>query len=377
MTRCLVHPLMLAGCAAILLGTGVCQEPSAKLATGEVGGGHQVVSRVPADLLAQLSGSLQQLARTLSPAVVQIQVTGFGPAEQAETKVNARHVIGLENVKRNRAGKLTVQNGVMQFDTGKTTTEVPTASIEDISIGSETTQAGGKAGTVVKTAAIAAPYDSGAALSLLLRTKVDILAVSYRDSDGGLHAAILALPRNQAEQEWAQLIAAGARARAPAEQELKVTKASVLAAERANVQKLSASAIQIEPVEAGDVGIPAEFRSAIYEFLVERVREAGTFRQVFRSGDRASGSIPGLVTLHTTVENFKQGSQMKREVTGVLGATKVDVSATLTAGDGRTLMDSRIQGKVRFFGENLGATNNLAKSIDKLLRKNFGTKPGH
>ena len=126
-----------------------------------------------------------------------------GLSQQAETKVNARHVIGLENVKRNRAGKLTVQNGVMQFEAGTTDAKVPAAAIDDLSVGSETTQAGGKAGTVARTAALAAPYDSGAALSLLLRTKVDILTVSYRDSGGGLHAAILALPRSQAEQERA------------------------------------------------------------------------------------------------------------------------------------------------------------------------------
>src|SRR6266404_9565329 len=133
-----------------------------------------------------------------------------GRAQQTETKVTARHVIGLEKVKRNRAGKLSVQNGVMQFEAGTTAAKVPTAAIADLSIGSETTQAGGKTGTVAKTAAIAAPYDSGAALSLLLRTKVDILTVSYRDSGGGLHAAILALPRSQGEPERAQLIAAGA-----------------------------------------------------------------------------------------------------------------------------------------------------------------------
>jgi hypothetical protein len=299
-----------------------------------------------------------------------------GLSQQAVTKINVRHVIGLENVKRNRAGKLTIQNGVMQFEDGTTDAKVPTAAIDNISIGSETTQAGGKAGTVAKTAAIAAPYDSGAALSLLMRTKVDILTVSYWDSGGGLHAAILALPRSQAEQVRAQLIAAGANARTPAGQELKERTAGVPAAQKADLQKLSASAIQIEPVESGDVRIPTEFRSAIYEFLVERVREAGAFRQVFRSGDRAANSIPGLVTLRTTVEKFREGSQMKREVTAVLGATTVDVRALVTASDGRTLLDRRIHGKVRFFGENLGVTNDLAKSIAKLLRKNFGTKPG-
>ncbi len=345
----------------------------------------QVTASTPIKPLFLLSvimsgaGALGKRGHKLNPTILTAILLSFavcGLSQQAETKVNARHVIGLENVKRNRAGKLTVQNGVMQFEAGTTNSKVPTAAIDDISVGSETTQAGGKAGTVARTAAIAAPYDSGAALTLLLRTKVDILTVSYRDSDGGLHAAILALPRSQAEQERAQLFAAGAHASAPAEQELKVRKASVPAAEKANSEKLSASAIQIEPVEAGDVRIPAEFRSAIYEFLVERVREAGTFRQVFRSGDRAAGSIPGLVRLHTTVEKFKEGSQMKRELTAVLGATTVEVSASVTATDGRRLLDSRMQGKVHFFGENLGVTNNLAKRIAKLLSKNFETKAG-
>jgi hypothetical protein len=144
-----------------------------------------------------------------------------GLSQQPETKLHARHVIGLENVKHNRGGNLTVQNGVMQFESGATNAKVPTAAIDNLFIGSETTQAGGKAVSVAKTAAYATPYDSGAVLSLLLRTKVDILTVSYRDSGGGLHAAILALPRSQAEQQRTQLIAAGAHANAPAGQELK------------------------------------------------------------------------------------------------------------------------------------------------------------
>jgi hypothetical protein len=302
-------------------------------------------------------------------AVLLLSSAICGLAQQAGTPVSARHVIGLENVRRNSPGKLTIQNAAMQFQAGTTDAKVPLASIDDVSIGSETTQSGGKAGTVAKTAAIAAPYDSGAALSLLLRTKVDVLTVSYRDSGGGVHFAILAVPKGQGEQQRAQFIAAGAHASAPAAQDVKERKPAAPVSQKADGQKFSAAAIQIEPVEAGDVQIPAEFRSAIYEFLVERVRQAGIFKQVFRSGDRAAAGVPDLVSLHTTVETFKEGSQMKREMTVVLGATKVDVSASVTARDGRALMGSRIQGKVRFFGENLGVTNDIAKRIVKLLRK--------
>ena len=97
MTRCLVRPLTVAVCAAILLSNGLCQQPSAKPGA-EVRGGHQVVSHVPPDLLAELSGSLQELASKVSPAVVQIEVAGFGPAAAGDYKDMAlivrHHAIG-------------------------------------------------------------------------------------------------------------------------------------------------------------------------------------------------------------------------------------------------------------------------------------------
>jgi len=291
-------------------------------------------------------------------------------AQQADASLSARHVIGLENIKRNASGKLTIQNGVMRLDAGKENGQVPIASIDDITIGSETTQGGGKAGTVAKTAAIAAPYESGAALTVLLRAKVDILTLAYRDPGGGIHGAILALPKGQAETVRGQLVAAGAHSNEPTGQTFE-RKPPIPAAPRDTNQKLKASAIRIEPVGAGDVQIPAEFRLAIYEFLVQRVRESGTFQKVFRSGDREADSIPDLVTLHTTVQKFQEGSQMKRELTKVLGATTVDVSTTVTGHDGQPLLNNDIQGKVRFFGENLGVTNDIAKRIAKLLAKNY------
>jgi hypothetical protein len=304
-------------------------------------------------------------------AIVILGSAACGLAQQAETKILARNVIGLENVKLNSSGTLTIQNGAMQFDTGSTAAKVPVASIEDVVVGSETTQAGGKTGTVVKTAAIAAPFESGKTFSLLLRTNVDILTVAYRDAGGGLHFAVLALPKGQGDQERAQLLASGARVRAAgAEQKLNP---AVPAAPTPDGKKLSASAIQIEPVEAGDVQIPLEFRAAIYESLLQRVHDAGTFKQVFRSGDAAAASAPDLVSLHATVERFKHGSQMERETTTVLGGTKVEVSASVTARDGRTVLAGTVEGNVRFRGENLGVTKDLAKHITKLLRKSFGS----
>ena len=53
------------------------------------------------------------------------------------------------------------------------------------------------------------------------------------------------------------------------------------------------------------------------------------------------------------------------------GGTTVDVTTTVAARDGHVLLKNDLSGKVRFFGENLGATNDLAKRIAKLLQERF------
>ena len=133
-----------------------------------------------------------------------------------------------------------------------------------------------------------------------------------------------------------------------------------------------ASAIQIELTDVGDISIPAEFRYAIYERLIEQIRDSRLFGKVYRGGDKAANSVPDLVTLHTSLEAFDEGSQMKRELAPVaMGSTKVDVTAQVTSKDGKTLVNQKVAGKVRIWGENLGATNDLAKRITKLLAASF------
>lgn len=147
--------------------------------------------------------------------------------------------------------------------------------------------------------------------------------------------------------------------------------AAIASAQNTPKPKLSASAVQVAMVEAGDVQIPAEFRYAVYERLIARVRTSGAFQKVYRMGDHTADGVPDLVTLHTKIDTFKEGSQTTRELVTVLGATKIDVTTTITARDGHSLMDQKITGRVRFFGENLGVTNDLAKRITKLVAATF------
>ena len=154
------------------------------------------------------------LVKPFTASIITLAAVASVFAQQAATTTdaNVRHVIGLDTIKLNATGKLTVQDSALHFKTNDAEKTVPVASIDDVFVGTETTQSGGKTGRAVKTAAIAAPYGSGKALTILMRTKVDILTVSFHDPDGAVHGAIFALPIGQGAVMRTQLVQAGAHA---------------------------------------------------------------------------------------------------------------------------------------------------------------------
>jgi len=79
--------------------------------------------------------------------------------------------------------------------------------------------------------------------------------------------------------------------------------------------------------------------------------------------------INSLYALKTTVEKYTPGSETKRAVTTVSGATKLTVRSHLLTRDGKVVMDRTVDGNVRFFGSNLRATQNLARNIAKAIQQ--------
>ena len=134
-------------------------------------------------------------------------------------------------------------------------------------------------------------------------------------------------------------------------------------------KRISASTIQIEPVESPDTALPPDFRVAIYENLVEEVAKTTGFERVYRSGDRRAADVPDILILRTRVESFKRGSQKKREVTTVVGATHIKTDVQLVTRDGRVLLNRQVEGKVRLFGGNLNATRDLARKVARLIHQ--------
>jgi len=140
-------------------------------------------------------------------------------------------------------------------------------------------------------------------------------------------------------------------------------------------KNLSTDALQIEAAKFNDISMSPEFQVAIYENLVEEVTKASGFQRVYRSGDRRATGAPDLLTLRTTVVGFKRGSEKKREVTTVAGWTIIKTDVQLVNRDGRTLMDRQVEGKVRWFGENLKATRDLARKVARFIRQATEQRP--
>jgi hypothetical protein len=133
--------------------------------------------------------------------------------------------------------------------------------------------------------------------------------------------------------------------------------------------------VQIDKVDSGDVDIEPAFRVSIYENLVDELGKTKRFQQVFRDSDRTTSAVPSLLILKTTVQKYTAGSETRRAVTTVSGATKLTVRSQLCTRGGEVIVDRAVDGNVRFFGSNLRATHNLARNVAKTVKQSALPEP--
>src|ERR1700729_781077 len=126
--------------------------------------------------------------------------------------------------------------------------------------------------------------------------------------------------------------------------------------------------VQVDRIDPGDVNIEPAFRVAIYENLLVELAKTNQFKQVFRNGDR-NASGPEVLILKTTVQKYTPGSETRRAVTTVNGATKLNVRIQLVTREGHSLLEDVVDGNVRFIGGNLRATHNLAHNVALILKR--------
>jgi len=127
--------------------------------------------------------------------------------------------------------------------------------------------------------------------------------------------------------------------------------------------------VQVKNVDPGDVNIEPAFRIAIYENLLDELIKTKEFKQVLRDGDRTAEGLQNLLILKSTVENYTPGSETRRAVTTVAGATKLRVRSQLCTREGQVVLERVSTGNVRFFGGNLRATHNLARNVADAIKQ--------
>jgi hypothetical protein len=137
-------------------------------------------------------------------------------------------------------------------------------------------------------------------------------------------------------------------------------------------QKLTASAIQLDRIVPPEgLVIPEDTRVSMYENVILQLIKTKRFQRVYRSGDRTAADAPDLVVLRLIPEAFKPGSQKEREVITIAGATSIKVKVRFTSREGKVLLEKDVAGKVRFYGENLRATYDLAKKVAAVANESF------
>ena len=127
--------------------------------------------------------------------------------------------------------------------------------------------------------------------------------------------------------------------------------------------------LQVDRVNPGDVNLASSFQIAIYENLLDELSKTKRFKQVLRDGDRNARDTSDLLILKTAVQKYTPGSETRRAVTTVSGATKLTVRSQLCTPDGQIVLERTVDGNVRFLGSNLRATQNLARNVAKAIKQ--------
>lgn len=133
--------------------------------------------------------------------------------------------------------------------------------------------------------------------------------------------------------------------------------------------------VQVNKIVPGDINLASSFQIAIYENLLDELSKTKQFKQVLRDGDHNASEVADLLVLKTTVEKYAAGSETRRAVTTVSGATKLTVRTQLSTRDGKVIVERTVNGNVRFMGSNLRATHNLARNIAKTIKKSSLPEP--
>ena len=127
----------------------------------------------------------------------------------APKSLRVTHILGLQGLKDNTNGTLTIQAHTLRFQPHDgNAAEIKVSSIQEVALGVQDKEVGG---TPMAIGRAAVPYGGGSVIALFAHKKYEIVTVKYRDSDGGFHGAIFQLNKGEAQVLKSELQAGGAQ----------------------------------------------------------------------------------------------------------------------------------------------------------------------
>ena len=295
--------------------------------------------------------------RTVLCAMLAANIMPLHAASEANslTQHNVIHVAGLDEVKANVSGDLTLSPAALTFSNKTVTTSIPRERIVNVFTGDQRTEPWGITGKIARKII---PYGGGAALAVATNKKVDLLTVEYRDLNDAYHGVVFVLPLKKATAVRDQILAG---LTPPVEQ-----PASSCA------EPLPGSVL-VAPIQASGLDLPAEYRVLLYEETITELKIKRPEDKIFRAGDRSSGPGCAALSLDITVTGFKKGNRALRASTGplglFLGTTSLTFDIKLQDVHDKTVFQAQIKKSNRTDSESLGLADTIAKNVAKRFDK--------
>jgi hypothetical protein len=281
-----------------------------------------------------------------------------GPSEAWHSD-QATELIGLAEVKAKTKGSLSLSPTTLIFTTPEGSTTIDRAKISTVAAGDVRMEMGGTAGKITRAVI---PFGGGSALATVTNKQVGLLTIQFRDEHNALHGAVFLLPKNEAVQAQQQFDSPEVRA------QMEQPQAPCAAG-----RVVSPNSIKVASIATLGEPVPAEYRVLLYEELLLRLQQEGTFAGIYRDGDNSTAAACPEYTLTLTLSAFNKGNAALRASTGpvgyFVGATTLRFHALVQGLNGETLLDKDFKVSKRGDSESLDVTDKIAKSLSKKLKK--------
>jgi len=272
-------------------------------------------------------------------------------ASSSLTQHNVIHVAGLEEVKANVSGDLTLSLQTLTFSNKNVVTSIPRERIVNAFIGDQRTEPWGTTGKIARKII---PYGGGAALGAITNKKVDLLTVEYLDIHDGYHGVVFVLPSQKATAVRDDILA---NLTPPAMQPASSCSDPV------------PGSVLIAPIQVRGIELPAEYRILLYEQTIRELKTTRPEERFLRAGNLSAGPGCAALTLDITVTDFRKGNRAVRASTGplglFLGTTSLTFDVSLKDVQDKTVFDAQIKKSDRTDSESLGLADTIAKNVAK------------